>query len=531
MTERKFSVFQFIDGSAALREQLQGMGFREVEGRWVDDHGRSPAQAVHDKAPDQAAAFYLGTYGCQMNVHDSEILSGQLFVMGYEPVSDYDDADLILLNTCAIRETAEEKVFGTIGWLKQIKNQRPEIILGLCGCMAQEEGTVRRIKRNAPHVDLIFGTHNIHTLPELIGRVRREEEMVIDVWKNSREVVEHLPSQRDEANRAWVTIQYGCDKFCTYCIVPYVRGRERSRLPEDIIREVTELGEQGYQEVTLLGQTVSSYGQDFTDRTYSFADLLSDLDAVPGIRWIRFMSPYPRDFDDRLIETIARTQKVCDHIHFPVQAGSNRVLHRMNRKYTREQFLTWVDKLRAAVPEVSITTDIIVGFPGETEADFQQTLDLVREVRFDNAFTFKYSRRAGTVGDKWEDRWPVPPEVKQERLERLMKLQYAISLENNRRLIGREMEVLIEGPSKKNESVLSARTSSNRLVLFPGSARLAGRFGRVKITGAHTWTLSGSLLSVEPEPDHSPLSESHDGTRPAARREFAGLGAAENQDR
>ncbi|HLS89007.1 MAG TPA: tRNA (N6-isopentenyl adenosine(37)-C2)-methylthiotransferase MiaB [Sphingobacteriaceae bacterium] len=500
MAERTFSVFQFIDGQTALREQLHGLGFRSVEGQWINDAGLTPAQWAHGFTPEQTPRSHIITYGCQMNEHDSEILAGQLQLMGYVPTQRYEDADLILLNTCAIRETAEEKVYGTIGWLKSLKAVRPEVILGLCGCMAQEEVTVRRIKRTAPHVDLVFGTHNIHRLPELIGRVRREEATVIDVWKGSKEVVEHLPAVREDGRRAWVTIQYGCDKFCTFCIVPYVRGRERSRRPEDILAEVQDLADRGYVEVTLLGQTVSSYGQDFVDRQYDFADLLRDLDTVAGIRWLRFTSPYPGDFDERLIRQMGETKKLCKHIHFPMQSGSNRVLHRMNRRYTREQYLERVARLREAVPGISITTDIIVGFPGETEEDFQQTLDLVEQVRFDNAFTFKFSPRTGTVGAKWEEQWGIDEDVKQERLERLMAVQNRISLEQNQAYQGRRVEVLIEGPSPKNPDVLTARTSTNRVVLVPGPAHLAGTFAQVDITEARTWTLVGRLVEEPAAP-------------------------------
>lgn len=498
MSLRTFSVLALLDWRQEFRQTMEQLGFVEdpEAGAWRNADGLTPAQWAHGLGPGEEARYYIETWGCQMNEHDSEIMAGQLEAMGYRPAASLEEADLIILNTCAVRETAEEKVYGTLGWLRQLKRRRPEVVLAFTGCMAQEEVTIQRLQRAAPHVDLVFGTHNIHRLPALIARVRQEEGMVVDVWKGAAGLVEHLPAKRADRTRAWVTIQYGCDKFCTYCIVPYTRGRERSRRPEDILREVEELAAQGYKEITLLGQTVSSYGQDFRDRRYTFADLLRDLNRVDGIRWIRFMSPYPGDFDERLIAALAECSKVCDHVHLPVQAGSDRVLHRMNRRYTRQQYLEIVRRLREAIPTVSITTDIIVGFPGETEEDFQQTLSLVEEVGFDNAFTFAFSPRAGTVGAKWEERFGVPDEVKQERLRRLMEVQYPIGLRRNQAYVGREAIVLVEGPSKKNPAVLSARTSTNKVVLFPGPAAWAGRFARVRITRASTFTLEAEVQEV-----------------------------------
>lgn len=509
MSERSFSVFQFVDAKAEIEKSLQAQGYRYIEEAscWLDDQGRTPAEKAHGKQAGESAAYCILTWGCQMNEHDSEIIAAQLEMIGYRQASQLDEADLIVLNTCAIRETAEEKVFGTIGQLKQLKTTNPEMILAVGGCMAQEPATVNWIKRHAPHVDLVFGTHNLHKVPEMIIRVREEEATVVDVWKTGGAVIDNLPAKRADGVRAWVTIQYGCDKFCTYCIVPYVRGRERSRAPEDIIAEVTALAERGYREVTLLGQTVSSYGQDFTHGEHHFAKLLQALDRIDGIEWIRYMSPYPTDFDDYLIETLATSRKVCRHVHLPVQAGSNRVLHRMNRRYTREDYLERVRKLRKAMPDIVITTDIIVGFPGETEADFEETLDLVREVRFDNAFTFWYSAREGTVGAKWEAREGLPLSVKKERLQRLMDVQYPISLESNQRYVGRVERVLVEGPSKKDPTVLSSRTEGNKIVLFKGSPSLAGTFARVKITEAATFNLRGELVDVE-EPNPLPMAAS-----------------------
>jgi len=315
--------------------------------------------------------------------------------------------------------------------------------------------------------------------------------MVVDVWKSAGEVVENLPVKRADGVKAWVTIIYGCDKHCTYCIVPFTRGRERSRRPEDVIAEVRRLGEEGYVEVTLLGQNVNSYGKDL-GTGYLFQDLLRDLDRVPGIRWIRFLTSHPRDFTRELVDAIAGLEKVCEHIHLPLQAGSDRVLRRMNRRYTRAEYLDLVAYIRDRIPGVSLTTDLIVGFPGETEEDFEQTLDAVRQARFDNAFMFVYSPRAGTPAARWED--PVPLAEKKARLQRLMELQYAISLERNRELVGSRCEVLVEGPSEKDPRVFTARTRSNKLVLVPGRPGLEGKFAQVEITEARTWTLAGRFL-------------------------------------
>lgn len=436
--------------------------------------------------------YFVETYGCQMNERDSETLAGLLEDHGLEPAEAIEHADLILLNTCCVRETAEERIFGRTGQLKKLKYKNPDLILGICGCMAQEEETIRRIRQRMPHVDLVFGTHNLHTLPDLLDRARAEDEMVVDVWRSEGAVVEHLPARRAAGVSAWVTIIYGCDHFCSYCIVPYVRGRERSRQPEEILAEVEGLAGDGFLEVTLLGQNVNSYGKDLED-SYGFAGLLRAVDRVPGIERIRFMTSHPMDFHQGIIDAVAGSRHVCEHFHLPVQAGSDDVLRRMNRRYTRDSYLDLIGRVRAAVPEASITTDIIVGFPGETEEDFALTLDLVERARFDNAYTFVYSPRSGTPAARWED--PTPPEVKKERLQRLMDLQYAIGLEQNRRLVGSQVEVLVEGPSKKDPGVLSSRTRTNKLVLFPGSEALRGRLLTVEITDAHTWTLSGRLAA------------------------------------
>ncbi len=437
--------------------------------------------------------YLVKTFGCQMNEHDSERIAGQLNSLGFVEAQGEEDADIILLNTCAIRDTAEQKIYGEIGRLKQLKDKKPSLILGVSGCMPHEEVTIKRLKAQAPHVDIVFGTHNIPELPSILKKATAADEMVVDVWQESKELREHLPTKRRSGFKAWVTIIYGCDKFCTYCIVPYTRGREKSRKPEDIVDEIRELGNQGYKEITLLGQNVNSYGKDLEG--YTFANLLRDVDKIDNIRWVRYMTSHPRDFTDDMVDAIANSEKIVEHFHLPVQSGSNEILRRMNRRYTREQYLDLVKQIKEKVPNAAITTDIIVGFPGETDEDFQQTLELVKEVQYDNAYTFIYSPREGTVAAKWED--PIDPETKKERLNQLMELQYEISLKHNKELVGKELEVLIEGESKKTKGILSTRTRTNKLVLVPGDPTLTGKFGRVRVTEAQTWILKGELINVE----------------------------------
>ncbi|WP_067921607.1 tRNA (N6-isopentenyl adenosine(37)-C2)-methylthiotransferase MiaB [Alicyclobacillus shizuokensis] len=449
--------------------------------------------AVGTKPGGQPYRFLIRTYGCQMNEHDTEMMAGLLRTMGYEPADDVESADFILFNTCAVRANAEDKVFGEIGRLRPLKATNPELILGLCGCMAQEESVQAMVLDKFPWVDLVFGTHNIHRLPELLTRARESQETVMEVWDQAAAAVEQLPKLRKDRTRAWVNIQYGCNKFCTYCIVPYTRGAQRSRRPEDIVSEVEQLVSEGFREVTLLGQNVNDYGVDLGDVT--FAGLLRRVNDIPGIERIRFTTSNPWNFTDELMAAIAESEHVVEHIHLPVQSGNNQVLKRMNRTYTREYYLALVEKIRAAVPGVQLTTDIIVGFPGETDEQFADTLSLVEQVRFDNAFTFIYSPRENTPATRFVD--DVSPEEKKQRLFRLNELQYRISRELNEQMVGRTVEVLVEGQSKTNAAVLSGRTRGNKLVLFPGSPIWTGRLAQVEITEAKTWTLAGRLVSVE----------------------------------
>ena len=434
--------------------------------------------------------FLIKTYGCQMNEHDTEVMAGIFMELGYEPAEDVKDADVILLNTCAIRENAENRVFGELGHLKPLKREKPDLLLGVCGCMAQEESVVNKILQKYQYVDIIFGTHNIHRLPYILQEAYMSKEMVVEVWSKEGDIIENLPKARMGKIKAWVNIMYGCDKFCTYCIVPYTRGKERSRRPEDIIAEVRELARQGYQEVTLLGQNVNAYGKDFTDIDYRFGDLMDDLRKI-DIPRIRFTTSHPRDFDDHLIEVLAKGGNLVEHIHLPVQSGSSEILKIMGRVYTRESFLELVEKIKKAIPNVVLTTDIIVGFPNETEEQFEETLSLYREVGFDSAYTFIYSPREGTPAARMKDN--VPMEVKKERLQRLNKLVAEIALEKNKAYEGKTVEVLVEGESKTNPDVLAGYTRGNKLVNFVGPKSVIGKLVNVKITEARTWTLRGVM--------------------------------------
>ncbi|RUS48246.1 tRNA (N6-isopentenyl adenosine(37)-C2)-methylthiotransferase MiaB [Cohnella sp. AR92] len=447
-----------------------------------------------------AGKFYaIHTYGCQMNEHDTEVMRGLLEEMGYTSTDDRKQADVILLNTCAIRENAEDKVFGELGHLKSLKLEKPGLILGVCGCMSQEAAVVNRLMTQNPYVDLIFGTHNIHRLPFLLRDAVFSREMVIEVWSKEGDIIENLPKKRD-GMRAWVNIMYGCDKFCTYCIVPYTRGKERSRLPEDVLAEVRDLARRGFKEITLLGQNVNAYGKDFTDRTYRFADLMEDIRSI-DIPRVRFTTSHPRDFDDRLIEVLAKGGNLVEQIHLPFQSGSSEVLKRMSRKYTREHYLELVRKIRLAIPQAVLTTDIIVGFPGETEEQFEETLSLVRETGISMAYTFIYSPREGTPAAEMED--SVPSSVKHDRLNRLNELIAEMSLRSNRELDGQVVEVLVEGQSKNNPNVLSGRTRSNKLIHFEGPKEWIGHLMKVRVTKPMTWYISAE--AAEP-PQQAMLS-------------------------
>ena len=437
--------------------------------------------------------FMIITYGCQMNEHDTETMAGLLGAMGYEETTVAAEADLILFNTCAVRENAENKVFGEIGRLRPLKHQNPELLLGLCGCMAQEKVVQEKVLKTYPWIDLVFGTHNLHRLPELVMQAIHSQDTVLEVWDKSDTIYEHMPKSRKEGVRAWVNIQYGCNKFCTYCIVPYTRGRERSRTLESIVDEVKALATQGFQEVTVLGQNVNDYGIDIGG--VDFADLLRAVGRVDGIKRVRFTTSNPWNFTDRLIAAIAETDTVCEHIHLPVQSGSNHVLAKMNRGYTREFYLQLVERIRRAIPGVALTTDVIVGFPAETEADFAETLSLVREVEYDSAYTFIYSPRAGTPAARLHD--PLDTALKKDRLQRLADVQNEISRRLSDRYLNRVVEVLIEGVSKTNDRILSGRTRTNKIVLVDGPKEWIGQELPVRIRRGNTWTLWGEQAPAE----------------------------------
>lgn len=435
--------------------------------------------------------FLIRTYGCQMNEHDTEVMAGIFMEMGYEPTENTEDADIILLNTCAIRENAENKVFGEIGHLKPLKMQNPNLLIGVCGCMSQEESVVNKILQKHQFIDMIFGTHNIHRLPNIVKEAMFSKEMVVEVWSKEGDIIENLPKVRKGSIKGWVNIMYGCDKFCTYCIVPYTRGKERSRRPEDIIEEVRHLARQGYKEITLLGQNVNAYGKDFTDIKYGLGDLMDEIRKI-DIPRIRFTTSHPRDFDDHLIEVLAKGGNLMEHIHLPVQSGSSGVLKLMSRKYTRESYLELVRKMKEQIPDASFTTDIIVGFPNETDEQFEETLSLYKEVEFDQAYTFIYSPREGTPAAKMEDN--ISMEVKKERLQRLNALVNEISAKKNLAYQDQIVEVLVEGESKNNPDVLAGYTSKNKLVNFKGPKSAIGKIVKVKIIQAKTWSLDGEMI-------------------------------------
>lgn len=433
--------------------------------------------------------YFIKTYGCQANERDSETMRGILECMGYKETKEMDKADVVLLNTCAIRENAELKVFGKIGDLKRIKRDRPDMIFGMCGCMAQEEEVVARLLEKHPHTDLIFGTHNIHRLPELLQEAMMSKEMVIEVWSKEGDIVENVPASRENPLKAWVNIMYGCDKFCTYCIVPYTRGKERSRLPKDILHEVEELKASGYKEITLLGQNVNSYGKDFKD-AYTFANLMEDVAKI-GIERIRFTTSHPWDFTDEMIDVIARYENIMPFVHLPVQSGNDEILKLMGRKYNATSYKELFDKIKAKIPHVSVSTDIIVGFPNETEEQFLDTLKMVEYCQYDNAFTFIYSPRAGTPAAKMEDN--IELKVKEERLQRLNEVVNRYSLAQNQKYVGQKVKVLVEGYSKKGNEMLMGYTETQKLVNFSGNPKYIGEIVEVEITDAKTWSLNGKI--------------------------------------
>ena len=435
--------------------------------------------------------YMLKTYGCQGNLADSEKIAGILEMMGFTETSEELDADFVLFNTCAIRENAEERVFGEIGRFEKYRKQKPDMLIGVCGCMPQEERTINKIKKTYSHINIVFGTHNIAELPKFLFNAIKEQAKTLEVLSIEGHIFEDVPVKRDHPKKAWVNIMYGCDEFCTYCIVPYTRGKERSRRPEAIIEEVKELVKLGYVEVTLLGQNVNAYGKDLKDLNYTFADLLKDLNKI-DIKRIRFTTSHPRDLDDATIEAMALGGNIMPHLHLPVQSGNNRVLKKMNRKYTREEYLEKIKKLKEKVPGISITTDIIVAFPGETEEEFLDTLTLVDEVGYEGAYTFIYSPREGTPAATYENLLTL--EEKHERLNRLNERINEGFLKGRLRFEGEVVEVLVDGPSKNNPNMMTGYTPHNMLVNFEAPNAKIGDLVQVKIIKAYSWHLLGELV-------------------------------------
>lgn len=425
-----------------------------------------------------------------MNEHDSETMAGMLSEMGMEPCLTRGEADVVLLNTCSVRENADKRFFGTLGQLKRYKTSNPEFIVGVCGCMMQQQHIIDTLKSKYPWVDIIFGTHNIHMLPELIKNVENEKRKMLEVWEDGGDIVEGLPAKRLFKHKAFVNIMYGCNNFCTYCIVPYTRGRERSRKPEDIIGEVKRLVADGVVEITLLGQNVNSYKGG---EGYDFAQLIYDLNEVEGLERIRFMTSHPKDLSDRLIQAFVDCDKLCNNIHLPVQSGSDVVLKRMNRRYDHDKYLNLVKKLKTAVPDITMSTDIIVGFPGETEEDFEETLRMCSEVNYDSAFTFLYSIRQGTPAAEYEDQ--IPEDIKHARFNRLVDAINDTAAEKNAAYVGTVQKVLIDGPSKNDVFTYSGRTPGFKLVNLEASDDLIGKVVDVKITDSNTFSLVGEIVA------------------------------------
>ena len=453
-----------------------------------------------DKQNNKKLKYTILTMGCQLNENDSEKLCGMLEEMSYEKTENGQEADIALFNTCCVRENAEDKLFGKLGELKRLKEEKG-IIIAIGGCMMQEKHITDKIKQSYPFVDIIFGTHTLHKFPQDLYKVLTQKTKLEDILDIDGKVYEGLPIKRDSNIKASVTIMNGCNNFCSYCIVPYVRGRERSREPRAIIEEVKDLAKQGYKEITLLGQNVNSYLRVEREKqipfeeyegVHSFATLLEAINKIEGIERIRFVSPHPKDFTDDVIDAISKCDKVCKLVHLPLQSGNTKVLKEMNRKYTKEQYLNLVDKMKAKIPNLTLSTDIIVGFPGETDEEFEDTLDVVRKVKFEQVYMFIYSRRVGTPGDRMENQ--VPEEIKHKRFDKLKELVESQIEENNQKYVGTTQKVLVEGESKNNQELLTGRTDSNKVVIFEGDKNLIGEMADLKIVSEHMWYLKGEVV-------------------------------------
>ena len=433
---------------------------------------------------------HVTTFGCQMNEKDSEKLLGILETIGYEEV-ETEDADFLIFNTCTVRENANTKLYGHLGQVKKMKERNPQMMIGLCGCMMQEEHVIEKIRTSYKFVDIIFGTHNIFKLAELLNARVDSKGMIVDIWKDTDQIVEDLPSDRKFSFKCGVNIMYGCNNFCSYCIVPYVRGREKSREPEAIIEEIKGLVADGVTEVMLLGQNVNSYGKTL-EHPVTFAQLLKQVEAIEGLKRIRFMTSHPKDLSDELIEVMAKSQKICKQLHLPLQSGSTRLLKDMNRHYTKEDYLFLVEKIRRAIPDIALTTDIIVGYPGETEQDFEETLDVVRKVEYDSAFTFIYSKRTGTPAAAKEDQ--VPQDVVKERFDRLLELVQDISAKKTQKDVGTIQQILVEEQNQHDANLMTGRTGRNYLVHFPGNKDLIGKLVSVRLVESKGFYYMGERI-------------------------------------
>lgn len=447
--------------------------------------------AIREKRLGRKLKCMVNTFGCQMNARDSEKILGILEKAGYEEAEDEKHADFVIYNTCTVRENANNKVYGRLGYLGSLKKKNPDMIIALCGCMMQEEHVREKIKESYHYVDLVFGTHNIFKFAELVVNSIYTNKQVMEVWDSTDKIVEELPIVRKYSFKSGINIMFGCNNFCSYCIVPYVRGRERSRKPEDIINEIKTLVNDGVTEIMLLGQNVNSYGKGL-DNPISFAELLSQITKIEGLRRIRFMTSHPKDLSDELIEVMASSPKICKHLHLPVQSGSTEILRVMNRKYTKEQYLKLVDKIKTRIPDISLTTDIIVGFPGETEEDFDETIDLVSKVQYDSAFTFIYSKRTGTPAAKMDNQ--VPEDVVSKRFDRLLKVVQEISSERMKKLTGGTYDVLVEDVNSQLEGYVTGRLENNSIVHFKGERNLIGQYVNVKLDECKGFYYIGSMV-------------------------------------
>ena len=469
-----------LSKEAPQEEPLRQYYYIEKAKQYVEEEAKNLGRSL---------TFCVTTFGCQMNARDSEKLRGILNQIGYEEAEE-DEADFVIYNTCTVRENANTRVYGRLGQLKPRKKQQPHMMIGLCGCMMQEPEVIAKLKKSYSFVDIIFGTHNIYKFAELICERYEAGKMVVDIWEDTDKIVEDLPNERKYAFKSGINIMFGCNNFCSYCIVPYVRGRERSRKPEAIIREIERLVKDGVSEVMLLGQNVNSYGKTL-DKPITFAELLRRIEKIEGLKRIRFMTSHPKDLSDELIEVMASSEKICKHLHLPVQSGSTRILKKMNRRYTKESYLELAEKIKKAVPDISLTTDIIVGFPGETEEDFQETLDVVRKVRYDSAFTFIYSKRTGTPAAAMEDQ--IPADVVKDRFDRLLSEVQSIASEVCAVHEGKDMEVLVESVSDHDASMVTGRMSNNLLVHFKGTKEMIGTSVTVHLTECKGFYYLGEL--------------------------------------